>query len=71
MSMFNFTGYECPHGEYGFYDSVSTIDDLMDQYGIKHDPWEDKNGANTYTYGQGADLMVPHPDYARSVHRFL
>ena len=43
----------------------------MDQYGIKHDPWTDKNGANTYSYGQGADLMVPHPDYARAIHRFV
>mmetsp|Transcript_89668 Transcript_89668/g.239633 ORF Transcript_89668/g.239633 Transcript_89668/m.239633 type:complete len:85 (-) Transcript_89668:312-566(-) len=57
-------GYECSHGAFGYYDSKSDINDLMKDYGIDDPKWKDKNGAATYSYGDGHKTMVPHPEYA-------
>jgi hypothetical protein len=62
--MVGFAGYECPHGNMGSYDSVSTIGDLMTQYGIDDPKWKLKDD-KTYQYGDGHKTMIPHPDYAR------
>lgn len=66
-------GYECSHGAYGSFDSVATINDLLDQYKIPDPKWKDPyTSGKTYTYGDGAKSMIPHPEYAgRPTQAFL
>ena len=65
-----FTGYECPSGAFGFYDKPpATINDLMDVYGIDHPVFKEKTPV--YKYGDGAAVMVPHPDYKARAQAFL
>ena len=43
----------------------------MKEYEIDDPAWKDPAGGKTYTFGDGAKTMIPHPTYAGRQVAFL